>query len=229
MKKKEFSISEEKLATEIIDLHNQGLGFRRIAQVMSNKGFPMSKDTAHRIYWKYKPKEQDVEVEDKEVQSLMTSVIKAQKRLYLLRKKTALKKQLVDLRVNQIMESHEKRKKIFSDKKQLLKFANMVMPFLNPQLWQDIQDYCVEEDEISSMVAEALGEQKYFEQQLKNENDQKQRLDTYLEEKLIETLNYWTKMDTQELQKEDEVEITETPDGDFIITFPKPPNQFEME
>ena len=116
MKKLEFEISEEQIAAEIIDLHNRELGYRKISQIMSSKGYPMSKDTVFRIFRKYRSEEQDVEVEDKETQQLKIREVRSQNRLQILKRKKALRKHIVDLYVDEIMENYEKRKKIFSAK-----------------------------------------------------------------------------------------------------------------
>jgi len=205
---------ELELAEKIIHLHDVvGLGFRRISQKLTSEGTKISKDTAFRLLHKYK-KDDAIDIEeDEELAHLKETEKEAQKDLRLVRKREEVRRRIAAIAVEKAMTSFAKRKQLFSEEEELLGFAEKVMPIIDPMLWHEFKGFCEEQRYgLANAVATAIGEQRYFEDQLMYEAGEKQSLDRYLKEQIEESLNAW-----KEEGKEENSEPT-VYEPDTIIT-----------
>ena len=201
-------MSERELAEKIIHLHEVvGLGFRKIAQRLTSEGIEISKDTAFRLFHKYK-KDDAVNVEeDKELAQLEETEKNAQKDLRLLRKKEEARRRIAAITLEKAMTTFERRKQLFSDADELLKFAEIVMPIIDPMLWDEFKEVCEEQGyDLDNTLATAIGKQRYFEDQLAEDTGEKLSLDLYLSENIEEALNAWNVENEEESTEYDSVD-----------------------
>lgn len=158
-------ISERELAEKIIFLHDYlRLGFRKIAEKLTSRGFKMSKDKAHRLYHEYRTHSVDVE-EDEELKQLKEAEMEGQKRLRLLRQKEERRKCIAILAVEEVDAKFERRQELFEDKEALLRFARTVLPVINPALWLRLTNFCnIEEVDLAEAILDAVGSQADYEE-----------------------------------------------------------------
>jgi hypothetical protein len=204
-------ISEQELAEKIIHLHDVlGLGFRRLAKELTSQGCRMNKDGANRLYNKYKRCDDVATEEDEELKQLKEAEEEARGHLRLEREKEEARKRLTVLFVEKKTMTFEQRKRFFTNKDKLLKFAQRTMPVTDPMLWDELKEYCFEQGyDLADATAIALGKQKNFEDQPTKDANAKQRLDLYLRNGIRECLNDWRADEQEECRgsKEEESEL----------------------
>jgi len=144
------------------------------------------------------------------------------------RKREECRKRVADLTLELLMTSYEKRSKHFSDKTKLFRLTETIMQVRNPYLWKRFLDFYEHYSDSVIAVFTAIGGQENFEQQLA-EGAPGQRLDSYIQTRLEESLEAWTRTPEEE---EDEQENSETSkprlsqtqwideEGDFHIQIP---------
>ena len=205
-------LSEQQIAQRIIHLHeNLGLGFRRIAKKLSAEDIPLSKDRAHRLYRKYRsplPAEAEEASTDKELEALKRQERRAARKAKLAKEKFELRKRIADFKVKEAMYSSKTRTELFSDEKKLLKFLEKIMPVVDPSLWIAFKTYCATQGyNLANAAAIAIGEATDYDAHLTTSANQTQKLHSYFQERLRESLETWKQ---EEETKETSPEQTQT-------------------
>jgi hypothetical protein len=185
----EKQFTEEEIANRIIDLHdNAHLGFRRIAHKLSNEGIEISKDKAWRLYNKYKTlKPSPIEV-DKELGELKNKEKKARKSFELMKHKNEIRRNIVAFAVQRLMEDYDERRRIFTNKDRLLRFARKTLRVTDPATWTKFSEYCERQGiELAKSLSAALGPQEVYEEQMVS--DERLSLEVYLASRMRHYLN----------------------------------------
>ena len=198
------NITEEELARRVIELHEKGLGCRRISTVLKSEGLKMDKDKACRIIREYKAKKSKDEAKrDRGFKSLKQKEEHLKEQLERERKREECRKSVADLTIELLMTSYEKRRQYFSDKKKLFQLTESIMQVRNPCLWKRFLEYCKQHSDPAIAVFTAIGGQENFEEQLA-ESASSERLDAYIERRLKESLDAWTGTFEEEIEKREE-------------------------
>lgn len=229
-------MSERELAERIIYLHDiVGLGFRKIVKKLRSEGIEISKDKAFRLYHKYKPVQANTEeIVDKEIEFFNQEIQKREQNVKLAQTKDEKRRRIAALIVEEKMTSFEKRKQLFSDADELLKFAEIVMPIVDPMLWDEFKEFCEEQGyALANAVVTAIGKQRYFEDQLAEGASEKQSLDQYLREQIEESLDAWKEEDKEESSEPTDYEPDTTiiieGDDEEYVTIPLSPANEDSE
>jgi hypothetical protein len=124
---------------------------------------------------------------NKEFTRLKQAETRQLQRLELKREKAEILKRRNMLFVEEHTMSFEQRKQLFSDQDKLLRFAKRVMPTIDPMLWEEFSQFCIERGyDLANATAIALGNQKDFESQQVFSGLGK--FDEYLRRRIVEYL-----------------------------------------
>lgn len=218
-------MNEQELAQEIIRLHDTGLGYRRISQALQARGIQMNKDKISQIHNKHKNSNTDSE--DEGLRRLKQSETQTRERLRLEQEREEVRKRLVALFAEQETLTFERRRKLFTDEKRLLRFAQKVMPVVDPMLWCEFKEFCEEDQvlDLADALYVALGDQEDFEALSTQNVEGKKRLDAYLCEGIRECVDMWGEDMWEEFEEEEETEpkAAAAKKEEYVtITFPAP-------
>ena len=227
MERTTSQLSEKELAEKVIHLHDSGLGFRRIARELTAQGYKMGKDRANKLFDKYKTTTDTDVGEDEELRQLRRAETKARQQLANRKEKEELRKRLTILFVEKETLTFERRRKLFTDEKKLLRFAAKAIGVLYPMAWAEFKEFCEEEDlDLAAALSTALADQQDYESSSVQNGEVKKRLDVYLREEIEEFINLWEEDDCEECEKEeDETEPKATAtqkEENVTVIFPAP-------
>jgi hypothetical protein len=166
------------------------LGFRRIVRKLSVEGHKIGKDKAWRLYKKHKAFKPSSIEEDKELGELKDKEEKARKNFELTKQKNELRRSIVAFAVQRLMEDYDQRRRIFTEKDRLLKFARKTLRVTDPAIWTRFSEYCeMHGFELAGTLLAVLGPQELFEEQLVG--SEKLGLELYLASRMKCYLNSW--------------------------------------
>jgi hypothetical protein len=193
------------LAQKIAELHEVGLGFRRIAKELSNQGYRLNKDRCYRIFNTYAKESCIDKSEDKELSHLKLMETKGRRRFEVQREKEEVRRRLTTLYIESNVLTFEKRRRLFNDRVKLLRFAKRVMPVVDSMLWSDFSEFCeVRDYDLADAVAKSLGDQRDYE--LQSTYSSMKKFDAYLCEKIS---GYLACLREQERRRREETEVND--------------------
>lgn len=183
---------EAQLAKKIIELHGQGLGFRKIAKELRLQGFKVNKDRCNQLYKRYIAKI-DSGSSEPENQSLAKLKKVEDRKAFCLKEakqKLEIKNHIAVMHMEKSTLTYEQRQRLFDVPDYLLRLAWAVMPITYPQVWSTFVMFCECGDfDQADVLQKCLGDQSSYERQLTNSNFP--RFDTYLSQKITEYMTYF--------------------------------------
>jgi hypothetical protein len=198
MEKQGTEISETELAGKVVFLHDQGLGFRKIAKELASQGYRTNKDICNRLYIKYKQAATSDERENKELEHLRETESRALLNLKRGREKEEIRRRLAVVFVERRTLTFRQRKELFTDSEKLLRFCWRIMPTVDAALWDEFVECCQQRDyDLADAVAKSLGNQQDYETQ---STYSLKKFDAYLREKISKYLAWLLEQEQREKQ-----------------------------
>lgn len=183
--------NEEEITAKIIALKGQGLGFRRISQELTTKGFKVNKDRCNKLFNKHEQanKKEKSAVTDKELMVLQAQEAKQLQRLQIAKEKQEIKTRLIEIYAEKATLTFERRMQLFDLPEDLLRLAWKIMPATYPALWSEFTVYCEQRDlDQAGELAKSVGPQEEYERQ--RDLLEKKSFVTYLAKKIVQYLSY---------------------------------------
>lgn len=208
----EKQFSEEEIANRIVELRDHyHLSFRKIAQKLSMEGYRISKDKVWRLYKKTKaPKATCVE-EPKGLRKLKDRQERTRKHLQFLKERNEIRRDIVSLIVQRVMEDFEERQRLFADPNRMCQFARKTVAVTEPMIWRQFIEHCEEHDyNLVDAMSIAAGKQQDFEEQFKSGGQLS--LDVYIACGMKDCLEDWS------ADKREDNDKQEQQDPERIVT-----------
>jgi hypothetical protein len=158
---------------------------------------------------------------DKELGELKNKEEKARKSFELMKRKKEIHRNIVAFAVQRLMEDFDERRRIFTEKNRLLKFARKTLRVTDPAIWCRFSEYCEMKGlDLADALLVALGPQEDFEEQLVG--GEKLSLDVFLASRMRRCLNIWENQAKEnespsEQKPSEESETNEYTDGEGFV------------
>ena len=163
--------SKIEIAEKIVHLHDiEMMGFRKIVKKLNEENIRINKDKANQIYRKFKSNI-DLEI-GIELRQLRKRENNSEHHLIQQKEKEKIRQNLTRIYTERNTLTYDQRKILFTNPKKLLTFAGKSMSVLQPIIWDEFFQFCEERGyDLANSLANALGKQKIFEEQIAADTD----------------------------------------------------------